>query len=172
MLTLLMACGKGNRVAVRRASFAAFIRRTCLKTLRSSAITPGGVPQSLSCVSEVLMNLKSELFRGRSVCAAASRYCHECTTWAVLQNLNEMAQVQEDIQHRTWLILESCSTAGLLCRHSRSSCFSCKTCREPSGSLSLLGCSVKMDQWVHNVAASQATKSLHPHRQKTFLHIQ
>lgn len=66
----------------------------------------------------------------------------------------------------------SCRIDCLLCCHRRSSRLFCKARREPSGSLSLLGRTVKMDQWVHDVAAGQAPKSLHPHWEITFLHIQ
>lgn len=60
----------------------------------------------------------------------------------------------------------------MLRRHGWSSRLFRKVCRELSGSLSLLGCAVKMDQWVYNITAGQAPEGLHPHRQITFLHIQ
>jgi hypothetical protein len=44
--------------------------------------------------------------------------------------------------------------------------------REPLSSLSPLGRTVEMDQRIRDVPAGQAPKSLHPHRQITFLHIQ
>lgn len=86
-----------------------------------------------------------------------------------------LSLVQQETPQKARPVLRSvlsCGIDGFLCRDSRSSCLSCKTCREPPGSLSLLCRTVKMDQWVHDIAAGQAPKGLHPHRQITFLHIQ